>query len=194
MLLFSGLSGGGWRLAMGVLMVGAMSLGALASPATYIINPGDILRIDVWNEADLSREVLVRPDGYITFPMVGDVKTAHSTPAQVGHAISSALGQYMNETPPVVVSLVSTNGNKIYVIGKVNEPGEFLITGNTDVMQALALAGGLNAFAKENSIVILRRRADGTQVAIPFQYEKVKEGKQLESNIILDSRDVIVVP
>jgi polysaccharide export outer membrane protein len=164
------------------------------SADSYVINPGDLLHIEVWDEAELSREALVRPDGYITFPMIGDIDTTNRTPSHLGKMISKALGEFMTEPPPIIVSLVNTNGNKVYVIGKVEEPGEFLINSDTDVMQALALAGGLNAFAEENNIVILRRQSDGTQVAFPFRYAKVKEGKQLESNIILESRDVIVVP
>lgn len=164
----------------------------LAAP--YLINPGDLLHIDVWDEESLSREVLVRPDGFISVPMAGEIDTTNSTPSQVAETISHALGKYMKEMPPVVISLVHTNGNKIYVIGKVTQPGEFLINSDTDIMQALALAGGLNPFAAENDIVVLRRNPGGEQVAIPFRYAKVKSGKELESNIILESRDVVVVP
>ena len=162
--------------------------------APYSVNPGDVLRIDVWNEEILSREVLVRPDGIISLPMAGEIDTSNSTPSQVADRISSALSKYMKDAPRVVVSLIDVPGNKIFVIGKVNQPGEFKITSETDVMQALALAGGLNSFAAENDIRILRRKADGTQVAIPFEYAKVKAGKELQSNIILRSRDVVVVP
>jgi polysaccharide export outer membrane protein len=94
----------------------------------------------------------------------------------------------------VVVSLVDVTGNKIFVIGKVMRPGEYKITSETDVMQALALAGGLNSFAAENDIRILRREAGGTQIAISFEYARVKTGKDLQSNIILHSRDIVVVP
>ena len=177
-----------------VLLLAGLATGSPAWAASYTVNPGDLLQINVWNEEGLSQEVLVRPDGYISFPMAGEIDTTDKTPSQVADKISEGLGKFMKASPPVVISLVNTNGNKIYVIGKVNEPGEFLINSDTDVMQALALAGGLNAFAEENDIVILRRQADGTQVAIPFRYAKVKEGKQLERNIILESRDVVVVP
>ena len=169
-------------------------LSASAYSASYSINPGDVLRIDVWNEDSLGREVLVRPDGFISLPMVGEIDTTNSSPAQVGDKIARALGEYMKDTPRVVVSLIDGTGNKIFVIGKVLRPGEFKITSETDVMQALALAGGLNAFAAENDIRILRREADGTQIAIPFEYARVKNGRELQSNIILHSRDIVVVP
>jgi polysaccharide export outer membrane protein len=93
-----------------------------------------------------------------------------------------------------VVSLIDVPGNKIFVIGKVARPGEYKITSDTDVMQALALAGGLNPFAAENDIRILRREAGGKQIAISFEYAKVKVGEELQSNIILRSRDIVVVP
>ena len=174
------------------LVLVMFSIPALCAP--YLVNPGDVLRIDVWNEESLSRDVLVRPDGIISLPMAGEIETNNNSPSQVGDKISKALSQYMKDAPRVVVSLVDVPGNKIFVIGKVNQPGEYKITSDTDVMQALALAGGLNSFAAENDIRILRRKPDGTQIAIPFEYARVKIGKELQSNIILRSRDVVVVP
>jgi polysaccharide export outer membrane protein len=169
-------------------------LSATAFSAPYLVNPGDLLRIDVWNEDSLSREMLVRPDGIISLPMAGEVDTTKQTPAQVGDKIAQALGDYMKDLPQVVVSLVNVSGNKIFVIGKVMQPGAYVIASETDVMQSLALAGGLNTYAAENDVIILRRGADGKQQAIPFEYARVKTGKDLESNIILQSRDVVVVP
>lgn len=169
-----------------------LSIGVHSAP--YWVNPGDLLRIDVWNEDTLSREVLVRPDGIISLPMAGEIDTSSSSPSEVGNKIAEALGQYMKDTPRVVVSLIDVTGNKIYVIGKVLRPGEFKITSDTDVMQALALAGGLNAYAAENDIKILRRDGTGTQNAISFEYADVKAGKALQSNIILRARDIVVVP
>jgi polysaccharide export outer membrane protein len=169
-------------------------LTTLAHADEYLVNPGDILRVDVWNEELLSREVLVGPDGKIGLPIAGEVSTTKRTTAEVGEAITGALEKYMKSVPVVVVSLMQTTGNKVYVIGKVNQPGEYQINGDTDVMQALALAGGLNSFADENDIIILRRGDDDRQVAIPFEYSSVKTGEDLEKNIILQSRDVVVVP
>lgn len=171
-----------------------LSVSEPAYSAPYYVNPGDVLKIDVWNEDSLSREVLVRPDGRMSLPMAGEIDTSKSTPVQVSDKIAQALGKYMKDKPRVVVSLVNVSGNKIYVIGKVAHPGEYTITSDTDVMQALALAGGLNAFAAENEIQILRREEDGRQIAISFQYAKVKSGKELENNIVLRSRDIVVVP
>ena len=169
-------------------------LSASASSAPYSVNPGDILLIDVWNEELLSREVLVRPDGFISLPMIGEIDTTDSTPSEVSDAIAGALSKYMKDIPQVVVSLQNVAGNKIYVMGKVVRPGEYNITSDTDIMQALALSGGLNTFAAENDILILRREADGTQVVIPFEYSTLKNGKELHTNVVLRSRDIVVVP
>ena len=177
-----------------ICLVGGVMLPLCAFSASYTINPGDLLRIDVWNEDSLSREVLVRPDGIISLPMAGEIATIEATPAAVADKIAEALSKYMKDKPRVVVSLSNVNGNKIYVIGKVVRPGEYVVTSDTDVMQALALAGGLNAFAAENDIRVLRRRPDGKQVAIPFRYAKVKAGETLDTNIVLQSRDLVVVP
>ena len=177
-----------------VAMVAGLMYPLLASAAPYLVNPGDVLQIDVWGEEDLSGEVLVRPDGIISLPMAGEIDTTGSTPSQVGDKITQSLGQFMKDTPRLVVTLVNVDGNKIYVVGKVTTPGEYMITSETDVMQALALAGGLTTFAAENDIVVLRRGPDGKQVGIPFPYADVKTGEALESNILLQSRDVVVVP
>ena len=169
-----------------------VSAAAFSTPST--INPGDVLRIDVWNESTLGGEVLVRPDGVISLPMAGEIDTVNNTTTQVATKVAQALGKYMKDPPRVVVSLVNPKGNKIYVIGKVGKPGEYLITSDTDVMQALALAGGLNSFAAENEIRVLRRKPDGNQVVLPFRYARVIKGEDLDSNIVLQSRDVVVVP
>ena len=169
-------------------------LSATVSSTPYSVNPGDILKIDVWSEDLLSREVLVRPDGFISLPMIGEIDTTDSTPSEVSDTIAQALSEYMKDIPQVVVSVQSVAGNKIYVMGKVVRPGEYNITSDTDIIQALALAGGLNTFAAENDILILRREADGTQVSIPFEYATVKNGKEMHTNIVLHSRDIVVVP
>ena len=169
-------------------------LSATVSSTPYSVNPGDILKIDVWSEDLLSREALVRPDGFISLPMIGEIDTTDSTPSEVSDTIAQALSEYMKDIPQVVVSVQSVAGNKIYVMGKVVRPGEYNITSDTDIIQALALAGGLNTFAAENDILILRREADGTQVSIPFEYATVKNGKEMHTNIVLHSRDIVVVP
>lgn len=169
-----------------------VSHAAVAEP--YTVNPGDILEIFVWNEEELSRETLVRPDGMISFPMIGDVQAIGSTPSELATKVSDGLSKFLRDAPVVTVSALKLEGNKVFVLGKVARPGEFIMSSSTDVTQALALAGGLNTFAAEDDIKILRRNKDGSQTAIPFNYASVKVGKKLDSNIILQSGDVVVVP
>lgn len=159
---------------------------------TYVIQPGDILQIDVWRERDLQREVMVRPDGGLNFPLVGDVAAAGRTVEQLRNDLKDKLAKYVPD-PVVTVAVKQGLGNKIYVIGKVNRPGEFVATRNMDVMQALTMAGGLNPYASENKIKILRR-VNGEQKTFRFKYSRVEKGEDLEQNIILQGGDVVVVP
>ena len=135
----------------------------------------------------------MRPDGGISFPLVGEVAAAGRTTEQVQETIVGRLSQYVPDAV-VTVAVLSVNGNKIYVLGKVARPGEYVVNKNLDVMQALAVAGGLTSFAAENKVRILRRNEDGSQRAIPFRYGAVKDGAQLQTNIMLQSGDVVVVP
>jgi len=158
----------------------------------YSLQPGDILEISVWKEPDLQREVLVRPDGGISFPLVGNITAKNSSVQDVNKKITSRLAKYIPD-PVVTVSLKQMLGNRVYVVGKVLKPGEFLVNRNVDVMQALSMAGGLNPFAAGNEIKILRR-VNGVQKSIPFRYEGVVKGKDLAQNIVLKPGDVVVVP
>lgn len=160
----------------------------------YQINPGDALEVFVWDEEALSRQLIVRPDGFVSLPLAGEFRAGGRTPAELGSAIATALTEYLNDEPVVTVTMLAMDGNMIYVLGKVNRPGAFPVASRVDVAQALAWAGGLNTFADENDIQVLRRNADGTQEAIEFNYAGVKRGKKLESNILLKSGDVVVVP
>ena len=175
------------------LWLATLAPAAHAQDNQYRLNAGDVLLVSVWKEEELTREVLVRPDGGISFPLAGDVPAAGRTIDQVQSAIVTRLEQFIPDAV-VTVAVLSVNGNKLYVLGKVARPGEYVITKDLDVMQALALAGGLTSFAAEDKVLILRRGPSGVQQAIPFRYGSVKEGRRLESNILLQSGDVIVVP
>lgn len=166
---------------------------SMESPA-YRINSGDILLVFVWNEKDLSQEVLVRPDGMVSLPLAGQIQAGGITVNEVQKNITTALTKYMKDEPSVTVAIKETRGYSIFVLGKVNRPGQFLINQPTDVMQALALAGGLNTFAAESSINVLHRDKDGIQKTIRFRYSDVKAGENLQTNILLDSGDIVVVP
>lgn len=180
-----------WKL---LLFVALLTCSSLAhAQAQYKLNAGDILLVSVWKEEELTREVLVRPDGGISFPLVGEVAAAGRTTTEVQASIVGKLSEFVPDAV-VTVAVLSVNGNKIYVLGKVARPGEYVVNKQLDVMQALAVAGGLTAFAAENKIRILRRSEDGSQRAIPFRYASVKEGAQLDSNIMLHSGDIVVIP
>jgi polysaccharide export outer membrane protein len=158
----------------------------------YQIQPGDVLSVSVWKEEDLIREVIVRPDGWITFPLVGEAEAAGNSIENLRLLISERLKKYIPD-PVVTVSVRQLAGNTVYVIGKVNRPGEFPIIRNIDVMQALSMAGGTSTYAALNDIKILRRQ-NGKLSAMSFKYAEVEKGKRLEQNIVLRAGDVVVVP
>jgi polysaccharide biosynthesis/export protein len=163
-----------------------------AQPEAYLIQPGDVLQIVVWKEQDLQTEVVVRPDGGVSFPLSGDLKAAGSTAEVLRDTLRERLSKYIPD-PVVTVTVKIANGNRIYVAGKVNRPGEFPLARPTDVMQALALAGGATPFAKVNEIRVIRREG-GQQTVLSFRYDDVAMGRRLEQNILLRSGDTVVVP
>lgn len=158
----------------------------------YIVQPGDVLNISVWREKDLQGDIAVRPDGALNFPLVGEIMAAGKTIQQLKADIAARLAKYVPD-PVVTVIVRNSLGNKIFVVGKVNRPGEFVANRNMDVMQALSMAGGLNPYASENNIKILRR-VNGDQVTFRFKYSQVEKGEKLEQNIILQGGDVVIVP
>lgn len=169
---------------------------AAAAPAAevepYRIQPGDVLSISVWREPDLQTEVLVRPDGGVSFPLAGEHAAAGRTVEELRLAIDERLRKFIPD-PVITVTVRQIGGNRIYVLGKVGRPGEFPFSRPLDVMQALSLAGGTTPFAAVNDIQILRR--EGTkQIAIPFRYADVERGRDLGQNVLLKSGDTVVVP
>lgn len=159
----------------------------------YRVNPGDILQITVWKEPDLQRELLVNPDGHIGFPLAGDLMAEGKTVEQLRLELTEKLSRFIPDVV-VTVAALQVNGNKVYVLGQVARPGEFIMTRTADVMQALSAAGGMTAFAQRDDIKVLRRSEQGSQIAIPFRYGDVESGRKLEQNILLRAGDTIVVP
>ena len=167
------------------------ALQAIAEP-DYRIGPGDQLSIEVWKDKDLARLVTVLPDGKVAYPMVGEVVAAGKTVAQLQKEIEGKLSLYVKDAV-ITVEVRQVNSLQIYVLGRVKTPGRSLLTSNIDVLQALAIAGGPDQFAKVSRIKIFRREG-GKTVIIPFDYDDVIAGKYLESNILLRRGDVVVVP
>jgi polysaccharide export outer membrane protein len=160
----------------------------------YGVNAGDVLSVFVWNEESLARDLLVGPDGSVSFPMVGNLPVKGLTTDQIGERIAAGLGEFLRDEPLVTVSLIGVDGNKIYVHGEVTNPGAYVLNSQIDIMQALALAGGMQTFAKEADVKVVRRSPDGTQRLYPFNYARFKNGENLDSNILLQAGDVVVVP
>jgi polysaccharide export outer membrane protein len=158
----------------------------------YKIGPQDVLRIDVWKEAEVTRVVPVRPDGKISLPLLNDVQAAGLTPMQLSRVIADGLKKYMND-PQVTVSVSEINSRRIYVTGEVTHAGAFPLLPNMTVLQALSSSGGFTQFAKLKSIYVLRTE-DGKQVKLPFNYKDAVNGKKPEQNVLLQPGDVIVVP
>jgi polysaccharide export outer membrane protein len=158
----------------------------------YRVGPEDVLDISVWKEEGLKKEVLVRPDGGISFPLVGELMAVGKTAEEIQIEVTERLKKIIND-PVVSVSVLKVAGNKIYVIGRVAKPGEFAAGRYIDVLQALAMAGGLTPYAAENDIKVLRKK-NGKDEVFRFLYGDIRKGRNLEQNILLQGGDVVVVP
>ena len=156
------------------------------------IGPGDVIDISVWKDEALTRSCTVRPDGLISFPLIGDIQAAGRTAAQLKDEIAQKLERYAPDAT-LFLDVRQVNSLLIYVIGRVNAPGRFIMNTNVDVLQALATAGGLNIYAKRCRIKILRHENNET-IIFPFDYDSVIDGKRLAQNIRLKRGDVVVIP
>ena len=157
----------------------------------YVIGPDDVLVVNVWKEPELSRSVVVRPDGKITLPLLKDMDASGSTPEQLQSRIEKGLSDYVSK-PSVTVIVQEAKSHKFNILGAVQKPGTYILTGPMTVLDAIALAGGLREWAKAKSIYILRVGPDGSRKRIPFDYKKVVKG--LSEDALLEIRDTIVVP
>jgi polysaccharide export outer membrane protein len=168
---------------------GAPAAGA-ALPATpeYTIGPGDLLQIVVWKEPDLTRDVLVRVDGRATLPLLGEIEAAGRSPRQLADAIARGLAKFIN-APQVTVG-VGQVAARVYVIGRVVRSGELPLSLPLTVVQALALSGGFQEFARTDSILVVGR----DRTVTPFNYKRFEVGRDLESNVTLRPGDTVVVP
>lgn len=179
-----------WIAACAVTFLAPFSVNAVESD--YTLNAGDVLQVTVWKEDGLDREVLVLPDGSISFPLAGTIAARGKTATEVQAEIVERLKKYIPDAS-VAVSVKAALGNVIDVIGQVLKPGELTLGHRITVMQALSMAGGLTPYASESNIIILHM-VNGKEVSIPFPYDDVKRGKSLDKDIVLSPNDVIVVP
>jgi polysaccharide export outer membrane protein len=161
--------------------------------ANYQLAPGDTLNISVWKEEGLQeQQYLISPDGTIIFPLIGTVLATGKTITELKDQLATKLSDFISD-PSVTVKLINNQGNSIFVIGKVNKPGQVFSGRKIDVLQALSLAGGLTVFADADSISVLRRVGNETKV-FPFDYSDVIKGEDLQQNIMLEPGDTVTVP
>lgn len=186
-----------------VLLGGCATRAAVAPPKTvqaqlekpgddYIIGSGDILDISLWKDEAMTRQVTVRTDGKIVFPLIGEITAAGRPVAEVKKEMVEKLEEYVPE-PVLTVDVKQINSMIVYVTGRVNHAGRFPVNTPVTVLQAISMAGGLNAFAKRSKIKVFRQE-DGKTVTFPFDYDEVVDGENLQQNIVLKRGDVVVVP
>lgn len=159
----------------------------------YVIGPSDVLAISVWKEPDITRTLPVRPDGKISLPLVGELQASGLTASKLEDVITQKLKEYI-ENPQVNVVVEDVKSRSFNIVGKVSKTGSFDLAKPTTVLDAIALAGGFQDFAKVTKIYVLRRMPDGSQKMLPFNYKLVIKGKRLDENIDLQSGDTVVVP
>ena len=158
----------------------------------YLIGAGDVLEIIVWREPDLSRTVRVRPDGKISLPLVDDVQAAHNTLPQLKKRLTNALAEFV-ENPSVYVMLEENRSKKVYLVGMITTPGEYLLEHNTTVLQAIASAGGFTEWASKDEIILLRHEG-GRDKIYRINYKNIIKGKDFSQNHKLKAGDTIIVP
>lgn len=164
----------------------------IVSDPSYIIGPMDVLEIQVWKEPDFSRQVLVRPDGKITLPLVGDIPASGMNTMGLKALLAEKLEDFVSN-PEVTVIVLESHSKNFYIIGKINQPGTYPLNPDMTVLQAISVAGGLAEWADKDSIRIIRR-SGGKEEILHFDYDKVITGKKLEQNILLKPNDTIIVP
>jgi polysaccharide export outer membrane protein len=149
--------------------------------------------VNVWREPEISRNVVVRPDGKISLPLVGDLRASGHTPSQLQDEIKAHLLNYLSN-PEVTVIVQEARSQKFNILGEVEHPGSYALSRSMTVLDAIAVAGGLRDFAKSGKIYVLRMTADGSRARLPFNYKEVIKGQGLSQNVELQPRDTVVVP
>jgi polysaccharide biosynthesis/export protein len=188
-----------------VLMASAASAGQSASPANtpdlganaasvdgdYIIGSNDILSIVFWHEKEMSSDVVVRPDGKISVPLLKDVRAAGYTPEQLGSVLSTAAARFLTD-PVATVIVKEIHSRNVFVVGSVAKSGTVALQGDMNVLQVIAEAGGLLDYADQDNIQILRNE-NGRQIRIKFSYKEVQKGENMKQNILLRPGDTVLV-
>lgn len=158
----------------------------------YRLNAGDLLQISVWREEELNRQVLVQPDGSISFPLVGQIMAQGRTAGELEAEIGEQLERFIPQAV-ATVELLEVRGNKVFVMGEVLRPGEYQMSGPLTVVQAISLAGGFNQFAARDRIRVLRDEGD-EEVAYTVDYDCVASSTNVAANVPLQAGDTVIVP
>ena len=161
-------------------------------PPDYVIGPDDVLQVLFWREKDHSAEVVVRPDGMISLPLINDVHVVGLTPDQLRDKVTELAKKYI-EDPTVSIIVKTINSRKVFITGQVAKPGPYALGAPTTVLQLIAMAGGLGDFADQKNIAIMRTEG-GKQVRYKFNYRDVIKGKNLKQDILLKPGDTVIVP
>jgi polysaccharide biosynthesis/export protein len=178
---------------LGFILTGAAAPAADTAPTgSYKLQPGDVLQVVVWKETDLQSEVLIRPDGGISFALAGDMQAAGQTTDELRAELETRVRKLVPGAV-VTVAVKAASGNRVFVIGKVNRPGDFALNRPIDVLQAISLAGGVTPFASTDHIRVLHREGPHLS-SIRFRYSQVTQGRNLDQNILLQSGDTVIVP
>jgi polysaccharide export outer membrane protein len=180
-----------WLLAVGLMC--SMSAAADQGGQAYRLHPGDKITVGLFDDPKLlPQEITIAPDGRFSFPLIGEISASGRTVEQVRVEVETKLKKFITD-PSVTLAVVDVKGNVAYVVGQVNKPGFIEMNPGINILQALSIAGGLNPYAKADSIIVIRN-AGGVQSVLNFHYSQVAGGKALTQNIELESGDVVVVP
>jgi polysaccharide biosynthesis/export protein len=169
------------------------ALTSVPASKDYKIGVDDVLTVNVWHEPDLSRNVIVRPDGKISLALIGELQAAGKTTPQLEAELRGDLAQYIKD-PELTVIVAEIRSRRVNIIGQVVHPGTFAITQQMGVLDIIAEAGGLREFAKQNKIYVLRETSAGTRTRLSYNYRAVLDGKNNAQDIILQTNDTVVVP
>ena len=170
----------------------AAKAASLVVPLQYTIGADDVMSVVFWRDKDMSSEVTVRPDGKITLPLLNDIDAAGLTPTQLKDRIAEEAKKYVTD-PTVTVEVKAINSRKVYITGEVRKPGLYPLTGSMTVLQLIAIAGGLDDYAKGDKISIVRNEG-GQQASFKFNYKELLKQRNLQQNIELKPGDSILVP
>ena len=165
----------------------------VAPPSDYVIGPDDVLQVLYWREKDMSADVVVRPDGMVTLPLLNDVQAGGLTPDQLRDKVTELSRKFLLEDPTVTIVIKAINSRKVFIAGSVSKPGPYPLTAPTTVLQLIAMAGGLTEWADQGKIAVMRQE-NGKPVRFPFNYKDVVRGKRLDQNILLKPGDTVIVP